>query len=123
MTTSPAGWYRDPTGKYNARYWDGQQWTANVNSGSANLTDEPPEDMRFVTPAPGTQATAAAPPPSVQVTQQASRSSVGTAMAVLVAIIAIALLVFVLNQSGDGDGAGTTPASDPPATTQAPADG
>lgn len=28
----PAGWYPDPAGSPGRRYWDGQQWTANVES-------------------------------------------------------------------------------------------
>jgi hypothetical protein len=27
MTNPPAGWYPDPSGSTNRRYWDGQQWT------------------------------------------------------------------------------------------------
>jgi len=28
----PAGWYRDPSGRYPLRYWDGTGWTAHVSS-------------------------------------------------------------------------------------------
>ncbi len=61
MNVPGPGWYRDPTGRYTSRYWDGQQWTNQVNSGGANAVDEAPSEMRFVPPAPGTE-TAAAPP-------------------------------------------------------------
>lgn len=27
MTNPPAGWYPDPTGAAQQRYWDGEQWT------------------------------------------------------------------------------------------------
>ena len=27
----PAGWYADPSGAYNQRYWDGQRWTAQTS--------------------------------------------------------------------------------------------
>ncbi len=30
-TLPPAGWYPDPGGVYNQRYWDGQRWTAQTN--------------------------------------------------------------------------------------------
>lgn len=31
-----AGWYPDPTGRFEQRYWDGSQWTADVaNAGTA----------------------------------------------------------------------------------------
>jgi hypothetical protein len=29
-TTPPAGWYRDPTGAPQQRYWTGRQWTAAI---------------------------------------------------------------------------------------------
>jgi|GEM_PF-2294475 len=32
MTTAPAAWYPDPSGRYEYRYWDGVQWTAYVAS-------------------------------------------------------------------------------------------
>lgn len=30
VTTPPAAWYADPTGRYEHRYWDGLQWTPYV---------------------------------------------------------------------------------------------
>jgi hypothetical protein len=27
----PAAWYPDPLGRYEYRYWDGRQWTADVS--------------------------------------------------------------------------------------------
>ena len=30
--TPPAGWYADPSGKHEKRYFDGQKWTEHVNS-------------------------------------------------------------------------------------------
>lgn len=34
-----AGWYSDPTGRYEARYWDGQKWTKHVSHYGAVGTD------------------------------------------------------------------------------------
>ena len=31
MTNTPAGWYPDPTGGQNTRWWDGAQWTDHVS--------------------------------------------------------------------------------------------
>ena len=31
--TTPAGWYSDPHGLAQQRYWDGQVWTAHVHNG------------------------------------------------------------------------------------------
>ena len=123
MSTAPGpGWFSDPTGGYASRYWDGQQWTNHVSSGGANAVDEPPSEMRFVAPAPGTESTSSPPPAAVQVTQQPSRSPVGTVIAVVLGVIAILIVVAILvNQSSDS---GSTDApAEPPATTQAPADG
>ena len=36
--TSPAGWYRDPHGRHEHRYWDGDAWTSHVaNGGRASV--------------------------------------------------------------------------------------
>ncbi len=120
MSTMDPGWYRDPTGRYASRYWDGQQWTNQVSSGGANATDEPPSDMVFVPPAPGTASMPAATPAPLQITQEAPRSPIGTVIAVVLGIIAVVVVVVVLaNQSGD-DGGGSTQPTEPVATTQAP---
>lgn len=39
--TVPAGWYADPAGRYELRYWDGSQWTEHVARGGAQYTDPP----------------------------------------------------------------------------------
>lgn len=35
----PAGWYPDPSGRHQQRYWDGAAWTADVTDGGAQTTD------------------------------------------------------------------------------------
>jgi hypothetical protein len=39
QTSSPAGWYRDPTGHSTLRYWSGTQWTTWVNDSSGTHPD------------------------------------------------------------------------------------
>ena len=117
-----AGWYRDPTGHHTIRYWDGQQWSDQANSGGANAIDPVPADVRYVQPAPGTQVQPAAPaapaPAPLQVTQQSAPSSVGTVVAVVLSVVAVLLvLVVLLTQGGDDE----TDTSEPPVTTEAPA--
>jgi len=34
-----AGWYPDPTARFEQRYWDGAKWTADVASGGDTATD------------------------------------------------------------------------------------
>lgn len=36
---TPAGWFPDPTGKHEQRYWDGAVWTANVSDAGQSSTD------------------------------------------------------------------------------------
>jgi hypothetical protein len=37
----PAGWYADPSGRFEQRYWDGSTWTEHVARGGAQYTDPP----------------------------------------------------------------------------------
>jgi len=38
----PAGWYGDPVGRHEVRYWDGQSWTAHVRDGETGAEDPLP---------------------------------------------------------------------------------
>lgn len=33
------GWHKDPTGRHEARYFDGRTWTGNVRNGTRSFTD------------------------------------------------------------------------------------
>ena len=37
----PAGWYADPAGRYELRYWDGSAWTEHVSRAGQQYTDPP----------------------------------------------------------------------------------
>ena len=37
----PAGWYSDPSGRYELRYWDGSAWTEHVSRAGQQYTDPP----------------------------------------------------------------------------------
>jgi hypothetical protein len=64
MAGTPAGWYADPLGKYEHRYWDGSAWTENVATAGVTSTDplgaaaeptvqqEPADTASQVTPVP-----------------------------------------------------------------------
>jgi uncharacterized protein YxjI len=39
MSSTPANWYPDPTGRHQHRYWDGQAWTDNVSTNGVTATD------------------------------------------------------------------------------------
>lgn len=38
---APAGWYADPSGRFELRYWDGGRWTEHVSRGGTQYTDPP----------------------------------------------------------------------------------
>ena len=40
-TTTPAGWYADPLGRHELRYFDGSQWTEHVSSNGRTAVDPP----------------------------------------------------------------------------------
>ena len=37
----PAGWYNDPAGRYELRYWDGTAWTEHVSRAGQQFMDPP----------------------------------------------------------------------------------
>jgi hypothetical protein len=37
----PAGWYADPAGRFELRYWDGATWTEHVSRAGQQFTDPP----------------------------------------------------------------------------------
>ena len=41
VVTTPAGWYPDPSSRYELRYWDGTQWTEHVARQGQQFTDPP----------------------------------------------------------------------------------
>ncbi len=122
MAQQPTGWYSDPTSAFMYRYWNGTQWTNQVSSSGATLTDPNAMDPAAVAipPAPGTEAPrppASTPQPAVQVTQK-SGSALGVIFGVVLGITAVIILIVVLvNQSGNDST--ETPGS--PVTTEAPA--
>lgn len=41
FTSSPPGWFPDPSGRHQFRYWDGRQWTAGVSDNGVAGSDPP----------------------------------------------------------------------------------
>ncbi len=39
MSSTPAAWHPDPTGRHEYRYWDGQSWTDHVSNGGITGSD------------------------------------------------------------------------------------
>ncbi|MCB0881782.1 MAG: DUF2510 domain-containing protein [Thermoleophilia bacterium] len=56
MSASAAGWFPDPSGKHEHRYWDGEAWTEHVATNGVQAVDPPGPP-----PPPGAQPAANAP--------------------------------------------------------------
>ncbi len=41
VAAAPAGWYADPSARYDLRYWDGSEWTEHVSRNGQQATDPP----------------------------------------------------------------------------------
>lgn len=70
-TATPARWATDPFGRYEHRYWDGWQWTAQVATGGTTAHDLPVEraaaasQAAWSSPPPSTWAAPSAAPPDI----------------------------------------------------------
>ena len=67
-TMTPSGWYPDPSGRHEYRYWDGRGWSSQVSDSGDTATDTElrPATSRADAPRPHPLATPAAaiPPPA-----------------------------------------------------------
>lgn len=123
-STSPAGWYRDPTGLGDARYWNGANWTESVDRGGATVNIPIDLSQALVPPLPGTQVSIPSPASGNQYVHVTSRrrSPVGAIIGTVFVVLAIvAILVIVSNN----DASDNTPMESTPSApaTDAPADG
>lgn len=124
MTDSytPQGWYVDPTGQGNARYWNGASWTQTVNRAGVVLNVYIDPNQAQIPPTPGTQvAPPAAPPPRPPASPVSSpdNSALGVVLGV-VAVLFFVLMMFAIisNNSSTDQGPDVTivpPATDAPA--------
>lgn len=116
------GWYHDPTGAGEGRYWDGTIWTNAVTR--ANETFEVPiePERASLPPVPGSELhppTPVAAPAPVTVNAP-SRSPLGAIIAVILAI-AVVVVIIVLVNDNDSSNNESPPATNAPAT-EAPAE-
>ena len=84
--TWPPGWFRDPTGRHDHRWWDGVAWTGHVADAGVAATDELP-------PTGGTDAATAAT--TVPVARAATSSNDPVAVAALAVGLGAILLSVV----------------------------
>ncbi len=129
-STSPAGWYQDPTGQGDARYWNGASWTESVDRGGATVNVPIDPSQALVPPLAGTQVSIPSPASgnqSVNVTSN-RRSPVGAIIGGVFVVLAIVAILVIVSNNDSSDDTPTTsePATDAPAdgdSTDAPADG
>ena len=120
--SSPPGWYQDPTGQSEGRYWNGTAWTQMSMRGGQTVDVPIDPSLAQIEPVPGTQVQPPAPPPTASTPR--TGSSGGVIIAVVVGLL-LALAVFVAldddtsNETPTPDG--TVPAQEAPADTQPPA--
>lgn len=122
------GWFPDPTGRFEFRWYDGNGWTASVSRAGAQLHD--PID---VVPAPLMPLGGAGVPPvprhseiplGVMSSEPAAKSRTSLFVAVglaAVAAVAVALIVIVPSDSKKADSAVAVPASTALSSPQEPA--
>ena len=113
------GWYRDPSGFGEGRYWDGAFWSSSVSRGGATI-DAPinPEHLA-VPPVPGSEFIAPAPVRYPVAVKTNGRSS-SVAIIGGIAAVLVGVLILLAVNSGDSSNDDTPPATNPPAT-EAPA--
>jgi len=133
-----AGWYSDPAGIGDARYWNGSMWTNSISSDGVTLNVPIDADKTQVPPVPGTEFTAPparqsmppqtpAPPPTVSpplstAAPEHRKSSGGMATAIVVLAIAIIAAVALAVTFGGNDSDDEPGPTDGPAPTDAPAE-
>jgi hypothetical protein len=111
--TAAPGWFDDPTGRYELRYWDGETWTDHVASGGAVARSSVPID-----PAAFAAPTQLARAPG----RTAARGSRGAWWLLVVAVTLVALPVVVaiaVAMSGTDSRSTIDPFADPGAACEA----
>lgn len=119
---APAGWYQDPTGQGDGRYWNGTTWTESVDRGGVTVNVAIDASIATVQPVAGTEVSIPAAPAAAPATQVVSekRSPVGAIIGgVLLVIAVVVVFVLVSNDNGSSNDGPTntnvTPATEAPA--------
>lgn len=116
-----SGWYRDPTGQADGRYWDGASWSDQADRGGVTVSSPIDPTRAGTPPVAGSEYVAqrAAAPQTVSV-QPAKSSVMGPVFGAIAVVVAIVALVVALTNDSEGDESPTTP-TEAPAATEAPA--
>ena len=107
------GWYRDPSGIGEGRYWDGLIWTNSVSRAGVTMV-APIEAARAVLPpVPGSELRTPVPvaaSPSVTVNTP-NRSPLGAIFGAIAAVLAVVLIVVLITNDSDSPNDDTPPAT------------
>jgi hypothetical protein len=124
---TPPGWYVDPTGQGNARYWNGSSWTQTVNRAGVVLNVYIDPNQAKVPPTAGTQvAPPAAPPPPAPTSPASSpdHSGIGAVLGVVAVLFFVLMMFVIISNNSSSDQGPDVPADAPaaPDATVAPTD-
>lgn len=109
-----AGWFPDPAGRHQYRYWNGTAWTDNVADNGVPGTDPldaPPAAVASSTVAgapPGAWRTGASPGGPAPRAGSSPKPALLVFLGVVAVVAIVAVVIFVArNESGDTQGTGT----------------
>jgi hypothetical protein len=105
--TASAGWFDDPTGAHELRYWDGEEWTDHVADGGVTVRSPPVH---------------ASPAPSRTTDAPASRSLLKGALVIVFALLLVGapvVLAVVAARSDDSNDTVVEPFDNPDAACEA----
>ncbi|MCP4085994.1 MAG: DUF2510 domain-containing protein [Actinomycetia bacterium] len=112
-----SGWYRDPSGYAEGRFWDGERWTDQVITASGVTSVFPITSGVETPPAPASEYQPAASAPSQPVAPAPKASPVGAILGGVAVIVAVIALVIALTSDNGDDDDGE---EESPPTTEAP---
>ncbi len=92
-TMMPAGWYTDPAGRHEYRYWDGANWTAQVSDGGVTASDslESPPTPTYTPPPRLSQGRAEPPPPAAPASPRRRRRRWAVLVIALVVLLGLVI--------------------------------
>ena len=119
--SEPPGWYRDPTGQGDARYWNGTTWTEAVDRGGqrANLPIDPA--LARQQPVPGTQVQLPPTTTAYDREPQSGGPSGGVIIGLVIALLLVVAIAVAVDDSDSGEDS-PPPGSEAPPATEAPAE-
>lgn len=112
----PPGWYRDPTGQGDGRYWNGASWTEAVDRSGTSVDVPIDPTWAQVPPTPGTQIAKPIPYTTTYNVQESPSS--GSPWGAIIGFTVVVLAAIVIYAVATGDSSDDTP---PPDGTEVPA--